>query len=173
MLQELPLSLQANSPAHIANWDLVADVVNACSRTYRSAKQCRNRYEAVIVPREEGKILYDINPRTQKKSKGIYKTKNNRPMRTSQIHAQDNNAALTTLFTLRFDSVKSIASKRTPTLRPTLANPTLKNPKHAAVLAEGGINYEQPLTPVQVAAIRAERLAKEKKQAAAVVSLLL
>ena len=103
----------------------------------------------------------------------MLQTKNNRPMRTSQIHAQDNNGAVTTLFTLHFDSVKSIASKRTPTLRPTLANPTLKNPKHAAVLAESGINYEQPLTPIQVATIRAERLAKEKKQSqAAAVSIL-
>ncbi len=34
-LQELPLQLVTQSPAHIANWDLVADVVNASSRTYR------------------------------------------------------------------------------------------------------------------------------------------
>ena len=73
MLQELPLNLATKSPAHIANWDLIADVVNGCSRTYRSPKQCKNRYENVIVPREEGKILYDINPRNKKKSKGIYK----------------------------------------------------------------------------------------------------
>lgn len=62
------------SPAHHPNWDLVADVVNTCSRVYRSAKQCKNRYENVIIPREEGRILYDINPRKQsKKTKGIYK----------------------------------------------------------------------------------------------------
>ncbi len=73
MLQELPVSLMTNSPSIIPNWDLVADMVNACSRTYRSSKQCRARYENVIMPREEGKILYDINPRKQKKSKGIYK----------------------------------------------------------------------------------------------------
>ncbi len=34
-LLELPLTLVTNSPAHIPNWDLVADVVNASSRTYR------------------------------------------------------------------------------------------------------------------------------------------
>ena len=73
MLLELPLNLMTTSPAHIPNWDLVAEVVNTSSRTYRSAKQCKNRYENVIVPREEGRILYDINPRKQKKSKGIYK----------------------------------------------------------------------------------------------------
>ena len=75
MLLELPLSLTTSSPAHIPNWDLVADVVNASSRTYRSAKQCKNRYENVIVPREEGKILYDTNPRKQKKTKGLYKVR--------------------------------------------------------------------------------------------------
>jgi len=69
----LPLNLTTSSPAHIPNWDLVAEVVNATSHTYISAKQCKYRYENVIVPREEGRILYDINPRKQKKSKGIYK----------------------------------------------------------------------------------------------------
>ena len=73
VLLELPLSLVTNSPAHIPNWDMVADVVNASSRTYRSPKQCKNRYENVIVLREEGKILYDANPRKQKKTKGLYK----------------------------------------------------------------------------------------------------
>lgn len=65
---------------------------------------------------------------------------------------------------MRFESTKSITAKRSPTLRPTLANPTLKNPKHAAVLAESGISYDAPMTPIQVAAVRAERIAKEKKQ---------
>ncbi len=40
---------------------------------FRSSKQCKLRYETVIVPREEGRILYDMNPRKQKKTKGIYK----------------------------------------------------------------------------------------------------
>jgi len=61
------------NPAHTPNWDMVADVVNSCSRVYRSPKQCRLRYETVIIPREEGRIMYDITPRTKKKQKGIYK----------------------------------------------------------------------------------------------------
>ncbi|KAK2193491.1 hypothetical protein NP493_12g07040 [Ridgeia piscesae] len=166
----LPLNLTTSSPAHIPNWDLVAEVVNATSHTYISAKQCKYRYENVIVPREEGRILYDINPRKQKKSKGIYKTKNNRPMRTSQLFLQDNHASLTKQHSDRFEACKAIAAKRTPTLRPTLANPMLKNPKHAAVLAESGINYEQPLSPIQVAANRADRIAKEKRQNVSIVS---
>ena len=55
-LLELPLNLTIVSPAHTPNWDLVSDVVNSCSRIYRSSNQCRNRYENVLIPREEGKV---------------------------------------------------------------------------------------------------------------------
>ena len=59
-LLELPLNLTIVSPAHTPNWDLVSDVVNSCSRIYRSPKQCRNRYENVIIPREEGKVMNTV-----------------------------------------------------------------------------------------------------------------
>ncbi|MBZ3873370.1 E1A-binding protein p400 [Sciurus carolinensis] len=145
-LLELPLNLTILSPAHTPNWDLVSDVVNSCSRIYRSSKQCRNRYENVIIPREEGK------------------SKNNRPLRTSQIYAQDENATHTQLFTSHFDLMKTTAGKRSPPIKPLLGmNPFQKNPKHASVLAESGINYDKPLPPIQVASLRAERIAKEKK----------
>ncbi|XP_060081235.1 helicase domino-like isoform X1 [Ylistrum balloti] len=164
-LFDVPLNLMVVSPAHQLNWDLVADIVSSVSRVYRSAKQCRNRYENVIIPREEGRILYDINPRKQsKKTKGIYKTKNNRPMRTSQLYVQDGNQAITMLHSLRFDSAKTLAAKRPPTLKQTLVSPTPKNPKHAAVLSESGITYDQPLDPMNVAEIRAQRIQREKKQ---------
>uniref|UniRef100_T1JC71 Helicase domino n=1 Tax=Strigamia maritima TaxID=126957 RepID=T1JC71_STRMM len=167
-LLELPLSLTVLSPAHTPNWDMVADVVNSTSHYYRSPKQCKNRYELVIVPREEGKILYDTNPKKQKKSKGIYRTKNNRPMRTSQLYLNDNNNTFATLHHGHFETIKNVANKRTPTLKPMLV-PTMK--KHAAVLADSNISYDNPLSPAQVAAIRAERIArdKQKTQAAAVV----
>lgn len=71
--QGLPLNLLILSPGHTPNWDLVADIVNNTSRIYRSPKQCRARYETVIVPREEGKLLYDTTPKKQKKQKGVYK----------------------------------------------------------------------------------------------------
>uniref|UniRef100_A0A8C3INB7 E1A binding protein p400 n=1 Tax=Chrysemys picta bellii TaxID=8478 RepID=A0A8C3INB7_CHRPI len=145
-LLELPLNLAVMSPAHTANWDLVSDVVNSCSRVYRSPKQCRNRYENVIIPREEGK------------------TKNSRPLRTNQIYAQDEGATHTQLYTNHFEMMKMIAGKRSPPIKPLLGmNPFQKNPKHASVLAESGINYDKPLPPIQVASLRAERIAKEKK----------
>ena len=88
-------------------------------------------------------------------------------MRTSQLHLQDNHQALTMLYSLRMDSAKGIASKRPPPLKQTLVNPTLKNPKHATVLTENNINYEQPLNPMAVAEIRAQRIQREKKQSQA------
>ncbi|XP_026980981.1 E1A-binding protein p400 isoform X2 [Sagmatias obliquidens] len=145
-LLELPLNLTVVSPAHTPNWDLVSDVVNSCSRIYRSSKQCRNRYENVLIPREEGK------------------SKNNRPLRTGQMYAQDENATHTQLYTSHFDLMKMTAGKRSPPIKPLLGmNPFQKNPKHASVLAESGINYDKPLPPIQVASLRAERIAKEKK----------
>ncbi|XP_064459250.1 helicase domino-like isoform X2 [Ornithodoros turicata] len=163
-LQDIPLSLTVLSPGHTPNWDLVSDVVNSVSRIFRSPKQAKDRYESVIVPREEGKILYDTNPKKQKKTKGIYKTKNNRAMRTGQLFQQDGNQSFTTLYNTRFETIRAVASKRTPTLKPLFTNPTAKNPKHAAVLSENGINYEQPLNPVKLATIRAERIAREKQK---------
>ncbi|CAF90298.1 unnamed protein product, partial [Tetraodon nigroviridis] len=187
-LLELPLNLNIVSPAHTPNWDLVSDVVNSCSRIYRSPKQCRNRYENVIIPREEGKVtmthslsfavvnsrlllfhtpsffqlVYEANPK--KKTKSIYKTKNSRPLRTCQIYTQDDNAMQMQLYNNRFELMKIIASKRSPPIKPLLGmNPFQKNPKHASVLAESGINYDKPLPPIQVASQRAERIAKEKK----------
>ncbi|XP_040272203.1 E1A-binding protein p400-like isoform X2 [Bufo bufo] len=161
-LLELPLNLTVVSPAHTPNWDLVSDVVNSCSRIYRSSKQCRSRYENVIIPREEGKLMFEANPK--KKTKSIYKTKNSRPLRTSQIYAQDEGVTHTQLYTNRFELMKMTAGKRSPPIKPLLGmNPFQKNPKHASVLAESGINYDKPLPPIQVASLRAERIAKEKK----------
>ncbi|MGH0140743.1 UNVERIFIED_CONTAM: hypothetical protein FKN15_072254 [Acipenser sinensis] len=223
-LLELPLNLSIVSAAHTPNWDMVCDVVNSCSRVYRSPKQCRSRYENVIIPREEGKVgnvqslstaktagfstakvqetlwasyevpkiavrfsrvyrspkqcrsryenviipreegklVYETNPK--KKTKSIYKSKNSRPLRTCQIYAQDDSATHIHLYNSRFELMKIIASKRSPPIKPLLGmNPFQKNPKHASVLAESGINYDKPLPPIQVASQRAERIAKEKK----------
>ena len=165
----MPLTLVVVSPAHTPNWDLVSDLVNHVGRTYRSAKQCRLRFETVVQPREEGKLVYDPSPKKMKKHKmgpgklSLPTAKAGRPLRTSQLAMQDKNQAFSQLLTVRFESMKSIANKRAPTTRPTLLSPANRNPKHAAVLAESGINYDSPLTPVEVAANRASRIAKEKK----------
>jgi E1A-binding protein p400 len=73
--QGLPLNTMILSPGHTPNWDMVADVVNNGSRVFRSPKESRSRYDSVIVPREEGKLMYDTTPKKQKKQKGsVYKT---------------------------------------------------------------------------------------------------
>ncbi|XP_075917896.1 uncharacterized protein LOC142917085 [Petromyzon marinus] len=163
-LLELPLNLAPVSPAHTPNWELVSDVVNVVSRVYRSPKHCRSRYEAVVVPREDGKLLYDFHPKKKQKTKGVYKTKSRQPLCTSQIFAQDEHTTQTELFSAKFELARSSAAKRRMSLKPVLGtNLFQKNPKRVSVPSESGISYETPLSPVQVAALRAERIAKEKK----------
>lgn len=166
--QGLPLNLMVVTRGHTPNWDFVADYVNTVSITYRSPKQCRNRYETVLIPREEGKQVFDTSPRKKKlKSNLPYKfpmqNKSGRPMRTSQLYAQDNNSTFSQSMIKRYDALKLVANKRTSGTKTILNNPCLKNPKHAAVLNECGIDLDHPVLPVEVAARRAERIAREKK----------
>ena len=84
-------------------------------------------------------------------------------MRTSQLYMQDNSAGVSTMYTMRFDATKSLAAKRQPTLRHS-ANISQKLNKHVSVLSDCRINYDTPLPPTQVAAIRAERIARDKNQ---------
>lgn len=166
-MQGLPLNLMLLSPGHTPNWDLVADVVNQISRVYRTPKQCRYRYEAVIVPREEGKLIE--NPKKQpKKSKNPTKPpsppKAIRALRTSQLFINDNNNSLTKLMKSNYDYIKAAYNKKAPQVKQILVNPTLKNPKHAQALAEYGITtYDSPLNPIEIAARRAEKI-KERNR---------
>lgn len=97
-------------------------------------------------------------------------TKTNRPMRTSQLFMQDNNGSFNQLYVQKFDTIKSVSNKRAPTVKPLLVQPSMKNPKHMAVFVESGIAYDSPITPVEVATKRAERIAKEKQKTAQAVS---
>lgn len=89
-------------------------------------------------------------------------------MRTIQLYNQDKNHTFSAMCCQRFEAIKLVSNKRAPTAKSTLCNPAMKNPKHAAVLAENGIDYENPSTPLEIAKNRAERLAKEKMRNAAV-----
>ncbi|XP_044584129.1 helicase domino-like isoform X2 [Cotesia glomerata] len=171
--QGLALNLMVISPAHTPNWDLVADIVNNISRIYRSPKQCRYRYECVIVPREEGKIMYDTTPKKQKKQKGVMKlphvvehSKTNRPMRTSQLYDHDKNNSFTLMCIQRLDTIKMLMGKKGPGTTKSLivSNPSATNPKHAAVLADHGVQYDNPMSPLDVAIRRADRISKEKSK---------
>ena len=90
--------------------------------------------------------------------------KMNRPMKTSQIFNQDKNTSWSALFATRFETIKAVANKRSPTTKPLVVNPQQKSTKHAGVLGDYGISYETPLNPIQVAANRAERIQKEKQK---------
>ncbi|XP_054272165.1 helicase domino isoform X3 [Macrosteles quadrilineatus] len=166
-VQELTLNLVVVCPGHTPNWEMVADMVNMISHIYRSPRQCKNRYESVIIPREEGKMIMDMNAKKPKKTKGIYKlpqTKCSRPMKTSQMYQQDTNMSYTQVMNAKFESIRTISNNRTPTMKPVLNNkPDMKNPKHAEVLSGCGIDYDNPMSPVDVATRRAERISKEKQ----------
>lgn len=172
-MQGLPLNLMLLSPGHTPNWDLVADIVNQTSRVYRTPKQCRYRYEAVIVPREEGKLIE--NPKKQpKKTKNPLKAasppKGIRALRTSQLFINDNNMSFTKMMKTNFDFIKAAFMKKAPQLKQMLVNPSMKNPKHASVLIEFGVtNYEAPLTPIEIAARRAEKMKERNRNLPAVV----
>lgn len=119
----------------------------------------------------------------------------NRPMRTSQLYTSDNNNSFSSVWHQKFETLKSIFHKKAPTNRLVVersllecpdhlsscssnersmlggstasANRSATNTKHALVLQEAGIAYDTPLNPVQVAAVRAERIAQKQKAAAA------
>lgn len=162
-LQGLPLNLLIISPGHTPNWDLVADILNQSSRTYRSPKQCRWRYEAVILPREEGKILE--SPKKQKKNKTLLKNtslKNTRAPKTAQLYQNDNNASFLKLAKLKFDSVKSAMTKKIPVVKKYMGNTPL-NQKHLQVLNELGItNYDSTPSPLDIAQRCYDRLLQER-----------
>lgn len=161
-LQGLPLNLMLLSPGHTPNWDLVADIINQTSRVYRTAKHCRYRYEAVIVPREEGKLIE--SPKKQKKTKNPLKAPKN--LRTAQLYANDKNISFSKLLKVKYDNIKTAYLKKAPQLKQMLVNPTLRNPKHAAILSDFGVtNYENPLTPQEIIARRVEKM-KEKQRSA-------
>ncbi|GFR90727.1 E1A-binding protein p400 [Elysia marginata] len=161
-IQKLNSDLLIDNPAQIVNWDFVSDFVSVVGRCFRAAKHCRYQYEYVVLPREDGKIVYNMK---QKKSpKSIYKTKNSRPLRTEQLYSQEGLRNFSQLYDIRFTAMMDIGSKRPAALRQTIVNPAAKPIKHALILAEQGINYDQPQLPSQLAARRAERIALDKKK---------
>lgn len=166
--QQLQINLFCILAGHIPNWDFVSDYVNTVSISYRSHKQCRVRYESVLIPREEGKQVFETSPRKKKNKATVFNKfpmapKTSRPMRTSQLYSQDNNSNFSQIMNQRFDLLKAMSSKKTPGIKTVVTTQLGKNPKHAAVLHECGIDLDHPVLPVVVAAKRAERIAREKK----------
>lgn len=84
-------------------------------------------------------------------------------MKTSQLYQQDNNAAYTNIFLNRVKVMMELAQKRKVHTEGTKIQPQ-KVPKGQSVLAENGINYEEPMNPMQIAANRQERIQREKQK---------
>nr|CAB3266557.1 helicase SRCAP [Phallusia mammillata] len=167
---DMPLSLITMMPAHTPNWHLVADMVNAVGSVFRSPKQCKLRFESVIVQREEGKSSISITPEPstpKKKLKGFKpptKSKLLKSQKTNILFNSDKNVQFTNLYTSRFDACKTICNKRNPpTKNSTGTGQFQRNPKHTNILHDCGITYDKPLHPMQVAEARAKRIANQKK----------
>ena len=58
----------------------------------------------------------------------LSQSKNNRPLRTGQLYAQDENATHTQLYTSHFDLMKMTAGKRSPPIKPLYASCVLTAP---------------------------------------------
>ncbi|CAG5123366.1 unnamed protein product, partial [Candidula unifasciata] len=161
-IQKLNPDLLVDNPAQIVNWDFVSDFVSVVGRIFRSAKHCRYQYEYVVLPREDGKIVYNL--KQKKTPKSIYKTKNTRPQRTEQLYSQEGLKNFSQLFDIRFAAMMEIGAKRPAAMRQTIVSPAAKLTKHSTILAEHGINYDNTMLPSQLAAKRAERIALDKKK---------
>ncbi|XP_060528585.1 helicase domino isoform X2 [Cylas formicarius] len=165
--QGLPLNLVVMCPGHTPNWDFVAEYVNTVSIAYRSPKQCRQRYENYLMHREEGRYpLIDSILKKKKKTGQLPKfpvQKSGRPARTAQLYAQDNNSTFTQIMNERFETLKAISNRRLSSTRTVINNPLMNKTKNLSTLNECGIDIDRPVLPVEVAARRAERIAKEKK----------
>jgi hypothetical protein len=57
------------------NWDFISDIVNRYSRVLRTPKQCKHRFEQVIGPREEGRVVYDLIKKKKHVIKGTVKVR--------------------------------------------------------------------------------------------------
>lgn len=96
--------------------------------------------------------------------KTFEQSKNTRPLRTEQLYSQEGLKNFSQLFDIRFAAMTEIGTKRPAAMRQTIVNPAAKPTKHAAILADNGINYDNPMLPSQLAAKRAERIALDKKK---------
>ncbi len=76
---------------------------------------------------------------------------------------QDSNSTFTQMMNTRFDAIRGVSNRRAPTIRKLPLTTPTNNPRQARLLAECDIDYDRPLTPVEIAAKRAQRLAKEKQ----------
>ncbi|CAK1582408.1 unnamed protein product [Parnassius mnemosyne] len=151
-LQRLPPEPPATHAAHAAlapNWDWAADLVNEAARCYRSPRACRDRHDALADPERERARRKHRKPAPARRR-------------------QDDDAPRPPL--PRLDAMRDAAERRRAAPKRRLDDAAHRNPKHHALLADHGVDYDAPPTPMEVATRRAERIAKEKMKAGAAAS---
>lgn len=90
-------------------------------------------------------------------------SKSNRIMRTSQLHNQDRNVSFTSTGNQRYEIMKSVSNKRTPTVKPTsIVNSMRNNPSVDVLATDYKILVDNPSTPIEIATRRADRIKLEK-----------
>lgn len=142
-LQRLP----ADPPAALApNWEWVGDLVNDAARAYRSPRAVRDRHDALLDPERAR--------RKHKKPPGARRRPDDEAPRPRPPLA-------------RLEAMRDAAERRRAQPKRRLDDAAHRNPKHAALLADHGVDYDAPPTPMDVATRRAERIAKEKLKATA------
>ncbi|CAG5010866.1 unnamed protein product [Parnassius apollo] len=145
-LQHLP----PDPPAALApNWDWAADLVNEAARCYRSPRACRDRHDALADPERERARRKHRKPAPARR----------RP---------DDEAPRPPL--PRLDAMRDAAERRRTAPKRRLDDAAHRNPKHHALLADHGVDYDAPPPPMEVATRRAERIAKEKMKAGTAAS---
>ncbi|XP_045516212.1 helicase domino isoform X2 [Pieris brassicae] len=132
--------LPAEPPAALApNWEWLAELVNEVSRAYRSPRACRDRHDALVDP-ERARRKHRKPPQARRRPD----EETPRPPLS------------------RLEAMRDAAERRRATPKRRHDDAAPRNPKHAALLADQGLDYDAPPTPMEVATRRAERMAKEK-----------
>lgn len=85
-------------------------------------------------------------------------------MKTSHLYQQDSNAAYTNIFLKRCKGIVELAQKRKAQADVKIQTQTQKIPKGLSVLNDCGINYDEPLSPMEIASNRQERIQREKQK---------
>ncbi|XP_063378529.1 helicase domino, partial [Cydia fagiglandana] len=154
-LQRLPPDAP---PARAPNWEWAAELVADVARAYRAPRACRDRHERLAAPDDRDR---DRPDRERDRQDRHQRRKQRKPGARRRV---DDDAPRPPL--ARLDAMREAAERRRAAPKRRLDDAQHHNPKHAQLLADHGLDYDRPPTPMEVASRRADRIAKEKSKAA-------
>lgn len=140
-LQRLP---PEPPPALQPNWDWCADLLLEVARAYRGPRAARDRHDALADPERARR-------RPKKPPRHARRREDEPPPPPLQ----------------RLEGMREAAERRRQAPKRRYDEPPANGAKHQALLAELGVDYDAPPTPLEVASRRADRIAKEKHKAGA------